>query len=793
MGGNFGRINSLEQAGVVSVVSLHPESLASAEGRDGLDFSLQTGIPATSQLWLSRYFKDEDADALPEQFRPERLWKDESWSYPDGSPLESPDGILAEKFDGTHHEYARGLIPSVFAPGFLDLITTEARGKFEQGYTGVQFGNIRAPRKSGLDFSVWAQATFREHLKALPDERLDELGIQSPGSFDIRDHLEQENLQPATSAHPAEDPVFREYLLHHHMGIKDFLFDLKKWVSETFPDRTPPFYMDQPIGDPRLSEVPVAETYLSEVVDFVSAEDFRTMPAVDLGLGRTHGRTVPEQDIRDYIYKLLLATVRYEKPVYTWDVFGGEYYSDIEQDDELPMLLRLQTAEAYAMDGRRRLTLRDAPLTWKEEDGQVPRKLQHFIDFLWAHQRFLQDVEPDNTVGVVWSVPTLLWNTIPQWHIESNNHTHSFIGIVTLLRESQIPYDVVVFGHPDLWPDAENLDELPGYDAIVLPAVESITQAQRAALEEYLVEDGVVISSGSSPERTGTFERNVDGFDIFEQDNVIVLDSNPGKRRLGDRSQGGTLITTLNETGVEPNIEEPDTSLGINHLIQQDSSRHIIHLLNYDYDPEVDDFSRKHDIEIQLTGVDAKFEFGRYYSPQLITDLTVTRRNGRHEVTIPELVEWGFIALAPTEEHLEDHESEQKARDRISEARVRLQKAREGKSGWSVDLTIADVELQSAEIALAYDAYSLAAEVANSVIERAEPSMTPTKSPEPSATPSPAVSPKPIPAETSEMSERTVKTESVAQPGFGFMSALLGLGGLSFLVHRWLNKRNDDE
>lgn len=746
---------SLEKETLMAVLSLHPEALTSPPG---IDVSLKSGLPATTQLFLFAFFAD-DAYRPP----PEQISREQSWSYPNRAPVEDAEAILGERFDGTRHEYGRGFIPSVFAPGFFDLVTTQAAMRFDQGYTAIQFGNIRSPRKSGLDFSVWAQAAFLRHLNDLSDARLEELGIEDPDAFDIRRHLERENLTPQRTGHPAVDPVFREYLLFHHRGVKEFFAALKDWAHASYPDRAPPFHLDQPIGDPRLWECAVAETYVSELVDLVSVEDWRTMPAENFGLRSDMNRNVPEKDIRDFVYKLALATGRNDKPVYGWDTFGGRYYDDVSSDDYFPMLLRLQAAEAYAMGCRRRFALRDAPMSWRARDGQLPAVLREFVDFLWAHQRFLRDSHPVNQVAVIWSLPTLLWNTVPQWGIRATDHTSSFHGTVTLLRESQIPYDVVVFGHPELWPDAENLEDLLTYDAVILPEVECITTAQRTALETVLADGGVLVSCGSPPDRTGTYERQPDGFELFGRAETLVLDADPGKQRLEARSQGGSLIATLNQHGVDSATITPDDTVGINNLVGADGRIQYVHLLNYDYDPEADDFRRKTALEIQLADIDDTFGFARYYSPQTIVDLAVTEREGRRMVTVPELVEWGFIAVARTEAHLEDPGSEQEARDRVSEARDRLAAARDGDQEWSVDLTIADVELRSAETALSYESYSLATESANSAIERVETVSSPTPPP----------------------------TEPVAQPGFGFGASVLGFGVVSYLVHRWLHTTDD--
>lgn len=696
-----------------TLLRLHADVVAFATP-ETLAYSSRIDFPATGAIHFP--YNERFHEPLFE-----RLREQESWTYPDGTLVERPQGIVAERFDGSGQLYTHeSVIPSVFGPGFLDIAKARAEREFELGYTAIMFGNVREMRVAGLDFSRWAQASFRDHLGSLSVERLTELGISDPGSFNIRQYLRDYNLTPNSSNHPAEDPVFREYLLNHHRGVKDALGELKTWLEGTYPDRSAPFFIDQPIGDSNLAEASVAETYVSEHVDLVSVEDWRTMPAEDFGFIIRHGevkdRDVPAKDIRDYVYKLMLATAKFNKPVHCWDPFGGSYYSDIDSTTRYPMLTRLQAAEAFAMGARRDLALRDEAFSWREPDGSVPTVLQDFIDFLWAHQRFLSDTEPDNDVAVIWSLPTLLWNTIPQWGLQPTDHTHTFLGTVTLLRESQLPYDVLVFGHSNLWPDGSNLDRLSTYDAVILPAVESVSDAQLATLNEYVSTGGVLLTSGAPPGRNGWYEPRDDVSTLFEQEQAVVLASNPGKQRLDDGATDGPLIKSLEQAEVGTIRVEADDTLGVNRLSQPDASRMILHLLNYDYDPGVDAFTPKRDFEITLTDLDEAYRAARFYSPQRTTDLRLTERDDGITISVPELIGWGFVVFAPSESYYEDEGEPTEAEAAVKDAASTIQEAREEGRDSSIEYAIANEKLRAAHVALDHDADSLARQSAEEAV-----------------------------------------------------------------------------
>ncbi|MFD1644402.1 hypothetical protein [Haloarchaeobius litoreus] len=681
-----------------------------------LAYSLETGLPGTVGRNVTINIPDDDA---VEKYQ--AVFDAHDWRFPDGSPVEHPNDLLAEQFDGTPHdiEYAfeTNGIPSVFAPGAVDVLMYVARKRLAAGYSTFWIDGIGVFRFQGLDFSVWAQDAFRTHLESLAADRRRELGIDDPASFDIREYLRDEGLAPDDGGDPFEDPVFREYLLHHHRGIKDFFAACRQRLQELFPER-----MDA--GDIQLygnhfmggfGHPQAANIYVSDHLDIIHVEHFpRVDPAVD------------------YHYKLERAIGRFSKPATakgTLTELGESNPGGFDPENQYPNLKRFQVAESYAMGAQLKIPLTGGAaystdqvvVNWIQADGTVPERLQSFVDFLWTHERFLDDVDPDARVAVVWSLPTLLWNNERQWNVGvagDSPRISSFVGTTTLLREAQISYDVLVFGHPSLWDDGDQLDRLADYDAVVLPGVESVTDAQLTVLETYLGDGGHIVTSGSAPSRDGMYEPRDDTAAVFEHDGTTVLADDPGRTKNQRGETTGELRAALESAGVRSATARDDPTLSVSRHVQSAPERVVVHALNYDYTVETDTFESKTDVELSIPTPDFAVGAARYYTPEERTDLSVTEDGETLSVTLPELDEWGFVVLAPSADALVDGAAEVDARARTEAVETELTAASEDGRDWADSFVSAEVYQDAAETALEANAYGQALDAARTAEEK---------------------------------------------------------------------------
>lgn len=279
----------------------------------------------------------------------DREWYDnlpdaEKFTWPDGSVVTDFYDLAGVTFTGSPHgRPGEWIIPSPFAPGTKNLLTQPAIRFLEAGFASVNFDATIYPRLEGLDFSRWAQASFRSYLSDQSAETLDEWGIENPETFDMREYIRSNDLEPGMDGTPAANPVVREYTLHHHRTVKTLWHTVTDHVTSL--EYPAPEIGTTPNADP-LWNAPVAGIYLHDAFDVVGFED--RMP------------TIPPEFVRDELYKLGLAAGRYDKLPTNHEAEVPEFaVSDLGFDPDIryTTLMRLQAAEAYALASRLALNL----------------------------------------------------------------------------------------------------------------------------------------------------------------------------------------------------------------------------------------------------------------------------------------------------------------------------------------------------------------------------------------------------------------------------------------------------
>jgi hypothetical protein len=667
-------------------------------------FSSREGVPGTSAQTI---YVNADPDEAESQWGRVRTLN--NWTYPDGTPVENPTELFAEKLDGSAHGYGvqnNGIgIPSVFAPGTLDLLMMGARKAFEEGFSGMFLDSTTTPRLQGLDFSPWAQAAFRNHLATLSSEQIEELDISDPSSLNVREAFRNRGLSTSDDLHPATDPLYREYLLFQHEGLQALLASYKERIDTAFPNResrTTFLYGNQYVGD-SLSNVPAAALHVSEILDFVNIED---------------NRTLPPDIVREPVYKLMRASAKGDKPV----LFEGQMHDQpgsaeslrgLDPTKRYHTLQRLQLAEAYANGVPRKLPLtswgnieaENTVTHWVRKDGTIPEELQAFADFLWTNEHLLRPVTPDNDVAVVCSMPTLLWENAPQWDRSPERHLDAFRGVCALLREAQIPYDVVIFGHNRLYDDAPHLERLSDYDSVVLPGVTSIADRQVAALKEATDDGCAVITSMTVPDRDESYRPQTREW--LTGDAVTNLSDDPGLVRTRDNRTTGSLVDAI--TGPAGVTLDEASEIAVNRLRTADPETLQLHLINYAYDRATDSIRSVEDLTLSIS--DSSIEFdpaaATYIAPGVRTEIDVEKTGDAVSIDIPRLDEWGFVVLVPDADTLSPPGDEDTARDRLSMLTDRVERAEERLDVPSENLSFirASVFLQEAKVALEAEVY----------------------------------------------------------------------------------------
>lgn len=645
------------------------------------------------------------------------------WQYPDGNPVESPRDAALTRLSGDK-QIVRDppfYAPTVHNPGLLELKSTIAVQALDLGFSSFYVDSPLSLICPTMDVSEWSINAFQTHLESTGAARLDELGIDAPSAFDFRSYLKTEDLEPWDVSTPIEDPVVREYILFRHRTVKSFYESFRERIEDAYPDRTEvdgiKFCGNQYVGTD-FRNTPIASTYLSDPFHVVTIED---------------NPTVPPDRIRDVVYKYGLAAGRFEKPVFVEGKMQTEINSTygLDPTQEYLTLLTIQIAEGHAMGAVRELSLTgwsDVPNdevvnNLVRSDGTVAPAVQNLVDFIKANQRLLDDPAPANDVAVVLSLPTLLWRVLPQWQAweeQGQTHLDSFLGATDLLRDEQIPYDVVILGHEDLWTDDGQLERLSSYETVFFPNIESISSRQTTAVQSTIGIETVLVVSGDTPDQTEMFEPSSEFTDaVIDSAAVTHLPDDPTREWKQTRNGGNSFVDAIDESTDRQVELTEDGNIGVNVLRDPDGQFACIHLLNYDYDSESDAVRTLSNVELTVRRVQSEHDVLRWYTPDGVTTLTPdsTSGDGAFTVTIPSIPVWGFLVATDSESAITPEVTEAETTDRIEQSKSAIEEARAAER--VVNLTRAEAALEGAEAVREHHGYAKPAEFAESALREA--------------------------------------------------------------------------
>lgn len=633
-----------------------------------------------------------------------RLPDEEKWEYPDGSVVEHPSEILAEHFDGEHQIRAEGhenLIPSMFAEGSKERLVKTGQQLFNLGVNQFWIDSPVQGLSFGFDFSIWAQHAFRNHLKSLSRAELDELEIEDPETFNVVDYFSAQNITPDETNRPHSDPVFREFTRFQHYTKNTFVADVFEDAQADLPAEveeagTTVFGLGFGL---QYNYLTPASIYKSDAVDVISIE---TQP------------TVPPDRPHDVTVKIGRAAGKFEKPVRVWGRMNEPFGTTdgLDPSEYYETLMQFQMAQAYAHGGRRNIPLTALPNhgydqvinSWMRPDGSISEELHGFVDFIRAHRRFLMDVSEANRVAIAVSLPTLLWQRIPEWGLYNPRHSQAVGEAAITLRREHMPYDVVILDHPPLWSDSDQLSRLAEYDCLLLPGVECVSDEHVEAIETALDEGTSVIASGGAPTRDEDYlERDDLAARLDEHAAVTVIDAEPDITGTGESADA--LRDAVREVNQQV-VLDTDADVSLNVVEQSDPGRVLVHLLNFEYERDTDTMQELEEVSLSVEALPFSPEVASYYTVDGITELNMEVIDTGVSVTVPRLDVWGFVAFGETADALTAPVSESEARESISDAEEVLDEIDDPHA--YPEGRIATAKMQNTEPALGYEGYGVA-------------------------------------------------------------------------------------
>jgi len=457
-----------------------------------------------------------------------------------------------------------------------------------------------------------------------------------------------------------QDRVLREYAKFLHIELIRFISNFVSKVKEyggTKYGKNVPVYGNQWLGtlqdDNFLRDIALDSILLSPFLDLIQIE---VVPS-----------TFPPKNRLTLVYRFGHAMAQNSKPV--WN--QGAFYDNLgrrELDYNRVNLTILGIAEAYANGAVKELDLAGWPGfpavagTVVLPNMSIPKRVQEVLDFIWLNRKLLTGFKPYAKIAIVYSVPSFLWSTFPAFNVFPEEKRTELIGLADMLQRLHTPYEVVIFGHPDLMDDTYYLNRLKNYDLIILPDVSDVSRMQIQAIENYVGAGGKILFTGSIP----AYDHDHNNLGEEDQSRLNrILQEHPNqavliKDLLGCEwyrnlvkgySENEEYSSTLNGFKsllsnlvrnpliITPNLPE---SVEVNILKKNNSVS--IHFVNYQYDLTTDNFQKIDNVQIMIDAtIVGEVENITFLSPEFIEQLSFSREDQYLNITIPSLNCWGFL------------------------------------------------------------------------------------------------------------------------------------------------------
>lgn len=494
------------------------------------------------------YYRVEPND-LPKEER-EQIWENRYRLFGDsGFVITLENTILSNEAWGEGGYFTCHNGPN-WHRHFVQSLTRIARK-----YTAITQDNIACSvfnRVKGC-FCQGCQSRFRDVLKERwSPEELNAVGIDDLDAFSIQQYVVDHGLLERAAL---EDAVVREYIKFHYVsGLFAWADCVAQAKAVALQQRRP-----LPCGGNQINAWgtwPYAVA-ISQFCDFVEIEEL---------VGVTN-----EVKPRTLQYKLGLASGHHDKPVW---VRGPVEDKRAGKGPELSTSYwTVHLAEALANGGIRSFSLGlntaytgEAGVPDYMDDVELYQLYKDFAAWMRDHRPLLTHRESQARVGLVYSLPTLMFRRFDTLSTPDDHRLPKFENTARLLDRHHIPYDCVVFGHPEIWDDGPTFDRIrERYDVLILRGVDTLTDEQAALLRE-LAGKGVRILADEPFERDENL--NVRGA-------VVEI---PGILKATDEQ--------IVQCGLEASIVVTDAPehVTVNAWQSCRGSSLDVHLLNYDAD-----------------------------------------------------------------------------------------------------------------------------------------------------------------------------------------------------------------
>jgi hypothetical protein len=495
--------------------------------RGGIEYQELYGMEADAEIWQRRFELFVDSGFV--RSLDNTLVQDETWG---------PGGYyMCHNGDNWHAYFNKMLLQK----------TTD--------WEGVCQDNIAcAPwNKGGGCFCKACDRWFRAYLgERYTAGDLLARGVADLDTFSMRERIVRYGL---VGNEALRDPLIRDYIKFQYISQLARWVDTVRVVKQDARrrGRVVAVYGNDIGCD---GDFPFAVA-LSQYTDVVEIEELRSIG------DRVSPAPAP--------YKVGLASGDHEKPVW---VRGPVHDKNNGGPLLSPAFWSLHLGQALANGGVRDLSLGyNAPNTGDPrvpdyvDDPGVYGVYQTYSQFMRENRSTFTHRDSEARVAVVYSLPSMIFRRFQPLAIADDDAFGRFSRTLGQLQAWHVPFDVIVFGHPEMGDDSASLARLTRYTALVLPTADALTDTQAQALRDSVARGGTVITAGP----LGTRDQDYNPHEQSAVAGMPTLDWGSDQARAALREAAGV------------EVDAPE-SVTVNVWRSADGQSLDVHLVNYDID-----------------------------------------------------------------------------------------------------------------------------------------------------------------------------------------------------------------
>jgi len=509
-------------------------------------------------------------------------------------------------------------------------------------------------------FSDWDNRRFVQYMReTFTSQQLKRMGFE-PDKFNIRQYL-VEKRETKPNEQLIAEPIIHEYIRFYYIAIIESVLDYGEQLKRTaikFGRPVPAFYGNTASAhNYRVVGIP-----MTALVDVAWIEDSGWASELPTEVDSMRADTT-------LIYKIGRAATHYRRPVWSAP------HTFVRDWTNKRMVQGLATAEAHSCGG----------VMWQELSTWQPGSPgwdahRHHDQFVSRNRVLFTDREAPVDVAVVKSIPSLFWRWFSSLEVE-RPHMDNLSAAARLLEEQHIPYEVLMFGHPDLFDDMPQLNRLHRYRTLIIPNADCISDKQARAITGWVKRGGKLLLWGEVGTRDEELRRRPEP--VFS-----TLIDNPGEGEVVSTSAAAPIAHpdtghVYEEEGLSQAYLEgiPGAGAGLAELLRQEDTlvetdlpsltwlnvwRHgagpmiSVQMVNYDIKPENDTVTEQKDFVIRLRVDDsAKYARADYFftdystlnsPPPAPKQLPFIQKDGYVEVKVPHLEIFGVLVFSSANE-----------------------------------------------------------------------------------------------------------------------------------------------